>query len=85
MSTQPDRRHGGPDGAPGVRTWGAAHPVGAAVVQGLMFGILFGVYLVLTSPGELGLNVALAAVAGVVFGLLMWVFARARRRRAART
>jgi hypothetical protein len=62
-----------------MRSWSEAHPVGAAVWQGLTFGVLFGVIFSLSSRHSIGWDAVAAALAAVAFGLLMWVFGMARR------
>ncbi len=69
---------------PGVRTWGDAHPAGIAALQGLTFAVIFGVIFGLTtSHGSVWANVLGAALAGLVFGFLMWLVNRRRRRSSA--
>lgn len=85
-----DRRSGSSSywllgGSPGMRAWGNVHPIGLAVVQGLLFAILIGIFSAVTSAHHsLGRDVASAAIGGVVFGLLMWGFFAFLRRRTAR-
>lgn len=83
MSSQRnDRRYGVLGASPGLRAWGDAHPVGMAAAQGLLFGILLGAFIALTSAHHsFGYYLALGAGAGVLFGLTMWAVSAVRRRR----
>ncbi len=79
-----DRRQGLLGQSPAMRAWGNAHPAALATVQGVGFGILFGVIMAVTDTHRsLGSVATRAAVAGVIFGLFMWSYMSIGRRRRA--
>ncbi|MDT0574392.1 hypothetical protein RM704_44245 [Streptomyces sp. DSM 3412] len=75
-----DRRHGGAEPPPRVQVFVARHPVGAAVVFGVLLGGLLGWALsAFHDPARM-----LQAVAvGLCGGLFVWLFCRFERRRQA--
>lgn len=69
-----------------MRAWLGAHAAGMAAVQAVVFAIAIGIIDALTDAHRSsGSIVVRAAVAGVIFGLLMWGFIVIQRRRTERS